>query len=110
MKKAFKAAVKRAFAPGPRPTYEPEPYEPEPTPTYTPSPGPDRFIEVDGQTVRVMGLPTLPPLIRTEFAKESEPGVAAECEKAILEEIAEIVKSEGLIAEALYERFNEDED
>jgi hypothetical protein len=66
---------------------------PEPTP-FTPGIGKDRFIEVDGHTVRVVGLPDLPP----PSQYESKPGLLAEMEQDILAEVAEIVVEENLLA------------
>jgi hypothetical protein len=77
-----------------RPRPRPPLLEPEPTP-FTPAIGKDRFIEVDGHTVRIVGLPDLPP----PNVYESEPGLLAEMEQDILAEIAEIVVEENLLAD-----------
>jgi hypothetical protein len=68
---------------------------PEPEPTFAPGTGKDRFIEVEGHTVRVVGLPDLPP--PSEY--ESKPGLLAEMEQDILAEVAEIVVEENLLAD-----------
>jgi hypothetical protein len=87
--------LKKLLTTRPRPRLPLPLPEPEPTSTFTPGTGKDRFIEVEGHTVRVVGLPDLSP--PSEY--ESKPGLLAECEQAILEEIAEIVVEENLLAD-----------
>jgi hypothetical protein len=89
LKREFKNLLKQR----PRPR-SPVPETPAPTPIH---PGEARFIEVQGHPVRVIGLPELPPKI----PEETSPGLLHEAEAAILEEIGDIVASEGLIAEGL---------
>jgi hypothetical protein len=86
--------LKKLLTVRPRPRLiSPALLEPKPE-AFTPGIGQDRFIEVDGHTVRVVGLPDLPP----PSVYESKPGLLAEREQAILEEIAEVVVEENLLA------------
>jgi hypothetical protein len=104
LKREFKKLLRQRPRPrSPVPETTPETLALKPTPVL---PGEDRFIEVQGYPVRVIGLPKLPPPILYSSGSrvgEKPPGLLREAEAAILEEIGEIVDSEGLIAEDLFD-------
>jgi hypothetical protein len=88
-KRELTSDIKRLLKVRPRPRLiSPALLEPEPTP-FTSTPGQDRFIEVEGHTVRVVGLPDLPP--PSEY--ESKPDtVFAEVEQCFQNQSVMIVE------------------
>jgi hypothetical protein len=90
LERSAKAHAKHALKQRPRPTYRPEP---EP---YVPPSAEDRIIEIDGETVRITGLPSHAELVVIDRSCEgmSSPGIMEEVEQALLAEITENIKDD----------------